>query len=212
MIKKLSFGALIFFSVSSASAALVDNGIHTTAAGLDWLDLTESDGLSYNYVSSQFGSGGAFEGYRYASSLEVSSLFDAAGGTPPYDHILPPDTAWVEDLITLWGILRIDFGPLAPLGAEGIEAQISEWYTGDAGDIAGTHKTGALVDCNPAALNVCAELALIFSGTHQDTIASPYQGHALVRSVPAVPVPAAVWLFGTALIGFVGMSRRRKVA
>ena len=27
----------------------------------------------------------------------------------------------------------------------------------------------------------------------------------------AVPVPAAVWLFGTALIGFVGMSRRRKV-
>jgi hypothetical protein len=26
------------------------------------------------------------------------------------------------------------------------------------------------------------------------------------------PVPAAVWLFGTALIGFVGMSRRRKVA
>jgi len=26
-----------------------------------------------------------------------------------------------------------------------------------------------------------------------------------------VPVPAAIWLFGTALIGFVGMSRRRKV-
>ena len=30
--------------------------------------------------------------------------------------------------------------------------------------------------------------------------------------VSAVPIPAAVWLFGTALIGFVGMSRRRKVA
>ena len=30
--------------------------------------------------------------------------------------------------------------------------------------------------------------------------------------ISAVPVPAAVWLFGTALIGFVGMSRRRKVA
>ena len=27
-----------------------------------------------------------------------------------------------------------------------------------------------------------------------------------------VPVPAAIWLFGTALLGFVGMSRRRKVA
>jgi hypothetical protein len=31
-------------------------------------------------------------------------------------------------------------------------------------------------------------------------------------AIPAVPVPAAVWLFGTALLGFVGMSRRRKVA
>jgi hypothetical protein len=30
-------------------------------------------------------------------------------------------------------------------------------------------------------------------------------------TVGAVPVPAAVWLFGTALIGFVGMSRRTSV-
>jgi hypothetical protein len=30
-------------------------------------------------------------------------------------------------------------------------------------------------------------------------------------TVPAVPVAATFWLFGTALIGFVGMSRRRKV-
>lgn len=30
--------------------------------------------------------------------------------------------------------------------------------------------------------------------------------------VNPVPVPAAAWLFGTALIGFVGMARRRKIA
>jgi len=30
--------------------------------------------------------------------------------------------------------------------------------------------------------------------------------------IPAVPVPAAFWLFGTALVGFIGISRRRKVA
>jgi len=30
--------------------------------------------------------------------------------------------------------------------------------------------------------------------------------------IPAVPIPAAIWLFGTALIGFVGMPRRRKIA
>jgi len=31
-------------------------------------------------------------------------------------------------------------------------------------------------------------------------------------NVSPVPVPAAVWLFGTALIGFVGMSRRTKIS
>jgi hypothetical protein len=33
-----------------------------------------------------------------------------------------------------------------------------------------------------------------------------------VQPIPAVPVPAAFWLFGTALIGFIGISRRTKVA
>ncbi len=31
------------------------------------------------------------------------------------------------------------------------------------------------------------------------------------RIVSPIPVPAAVWLFGTALIGFIGLSRRRKI-
>ena len=31
-------------------------------------------------------------------------------------------------------------------------------------------------------------------------------------TIPAVPVPAAIWLFGTALIGLVGFGKRRKAA
>jgi len=34
---------------------------------------------------------------------------------------------------------------------------------------------------------------------------------SFVTFVSPVPVPAAIWLFGTALIGFIGMSRRTKV-
>jgi hypothetical protein len=41
---------------------------------------------------------------------------------------------------------------------------------------------------------------------------SIYARELQTPSLSPVPVPAAVWLFGTALIGFVGMSRRRKVA
>ncbi len=43
---------------------------------------------------------------------------------------------------------------------------------------------------------------------------NPLMGHGeiiLSINVSAVPVPAAVWLFGTALIGFVGMSRRTSI-
>lgn len=41
----------------------------------------------------------------------------------------------------------------------------------------------------------------------------PIQLDGLVRgSLSPVPLPAAAWLFGTALIGFIGFSRRRNVA
>ncbi len=35
---------------------------------------------------------------------------------------------------------------------------------------------------------------------------------SVAAGVPPVPVPAAIWLFGTALIGLVGFSKRRKAA
>ena len=37
------------------------------------------------------------------------------------------------------------------------------------------------------------------------------RGLVEISDVPTIPVPAAFWLFGTALVGFIGMSRRRKV-
>ena len=52
-----------------------------TVTGFQWLDLTESTSLSFDFVSTQFGSGGQFEGYRYASEAEVFTLFANAGFT-----------------------------------------------------------------------------------------------------------------------------------
>ena len=48
-----------------------------------------------------------------------------------------------------------------------------------------------------------------------DTVGADIDAVGAISSappVPQIPVPAAVWLFGTALIGFIGFSRRRNVA
>ena len=45
--------------------------------------------------------------------------------------------------------------------------------------------------------------------TTQSTI-NNFAGIVLIRDVPAVPVPAAVWLFGSGLLGLAGVARRKK--
>jgi len=74
-----AFAALLLST--STQATLIDNGITTydDVSGLEWLDLTESTGRSVNNVLSHLGTGGDFEGYRYAVIDEIYGLFIAAG-------------------------------------------------------------------------------------------------------------------------------------
>jgi hypothetical protein len=45
-----------------------------------------------------------------------------------------------------------------------------------------------------------------------DFRSAPFNAVADVGTVGVVPIPAAIWLFGTALLGLVGFSKRRKAA
>jgi len=69
--------------VMPVSAEIIDNGTYTTdtVGGLDWLDLTESTGRSFDYVSTQFGVGGEFEGWRYATGEEFNILINNYTGS-----------------------------------------------------------------------------------------------------------------------------------
>jgi hypothetical protein len=74
---------------SSVQATIIDNGLTTidSTQHLEWLDLTETVGRSYNDVAGQFEAGGDYEGWRYAVASELASLFAEAGLPTPVTDI-----------------------------------------------------------------------------------------------------------------------------
>jgi hypothetical protein len=78
--------------------------------GLDWLDLRQSKLRWFDDVSSQFGDGGDFEGFRYATAAELNVLFySSAGISGPRNNSCPGEEA-VRDLMALVGETHGEFG------------------------------------------------------------------------------------------------------
>jgi hypothetical protein len=202
--------ALLGLSISSVNGAIVgfiDNGSYTTDtfSGLDWLDSTASTDRSFNDVSSHFGVGGDFEGWRYASTAEVTTFWDNAGGTAPYNGLIGNSETWIPDLQSLWGVTTVP-----------PSIDLRDWTNVQTGTLSapGTHWISALGDhrANPFHPEVVF-FAKIFVQEWPNDWGVEAIGSALVRTaLNPVPVPAAVWLFSTALIGFVGFGKRRKAA
>lgn len=65
------------------SAEIIDNSTYTTdtVGGLDWLDVSSTTGLSVDYISTQFGIGGDYEGWRYATGIEFNILINNYTGS-----------------------------------------------------------------------------------------------------------------------------------
>jgi hypothetical protein len=95
------------------------------------------------------------------------------------------------------------------------EKAIIEWTTGtyDAHAISGPFNEGGYWEINegPSAY----DSGLLMAGITSFTLTGfgdYFSDYALARiEYSAVPIPAAFWMFGTALIGFVAISRRTKV-
>ena len=84
--KRLLTAALLTLSFAS-HAELVSTDWKTegdalatldTETGIEWIDLSETDGMSINTVLSMTSAGGKFEGWRLPTEDEVLTLFDAA--------------------------------------------------------------------------------------------------------------------------------------
>jgi len=104
--KKIITGCVFLGCLSPVFAMpidFVDQGDYLSDphSGLDWLDVTTSVNQSYNYVSSQFGADGAYEGWRYATTAEFNTLVSNWTSQP--------------SPITTIGLVGIAEGLLAPL-------------------------------------------------------------------------------------------------
>jgi hypothetical protein len=204
-LKSLSVAVSALALSTSVNAALVskdwkdtgDNLItRDTVSGLEWLDMTETNDMSYNFVSLQLDVGGQFEGWRYASS---------------------------EEVIILWGNFGINLAGSGLGSSVGLNTGIitatdffgdtsAEYYslnTGSAGLVsnspaAGEHIAMGAYYNQPTNTSYYYQDSIIFG----DDTHYLYYGSYLVQTSP-VPVPTAAWLFGSGLIGLIGVARRK---
>ena len=193
--------ALLGLSVSSVNAALMSaddsffgagSVTRDDVSGLEWLDLSQSATLNYSTVSAALGVGGRFVGWRYASVAEVEGFWISGG--IPYTGTGTYSTTAVLALQNLWGLTYIDNTPINT-------AYYSYAMTANQPATGSAQVSQLVCFATSGSISACGALS-VSSPLSYATLAS-----ALVRP-SVVPVPAAVWLFGTALIGLVGFSKR----
>ena len=187
MIMKTLALAGLTLSVST-NAALLDFGNFTTetVTNRDWLDLTETTNMSYNQVVSELQLGGQLAGWTVASFSDVNELFDNAGG----DGVYPgPQPLVASTLFPLWGITNTStnatWAHVADLSQSQDPAIVTSGFIFDA--------DGTQFYTDNFSLSASVQSRI---------------GTALYRT-SNVPVPAAAWLFGSALIGLAGIKRKK---
>jgi len=220
--KKLFAVALFLGMTQNANATIVDYGAYLTDTdtGLDWLDVTASQGRTFNDVSSQFGAGGDFEGWQYATGNQFNTLVSNYVGlatpittTEKFIHV----EGAIDGLVNLLGS-TIDKWYLDYFGMTYDEAK--GYVEGEGLD----YTAGIIIDVyNVQPLSTAYQVAMIwdydiglltsdYTRTYNSNIPDyAYNvgwGSYLVRSSVGVPTPATLSLFAFGLFGFFAQRRR----
>jgi hypothetical protein len=123
----------------ASSIAAHANTIVDLGTGLEWLPLTDTAGLSYNFVASQLTQGGQFSGFAIATRMQVDQLFADFGlpithtpqlitNNPLGDSVATPASpAAIQNFISIFGATDFSiysvaagaFGMFGPLGYGG---------------------------------------------------------------------------------------------
>lgn len=168
-----------------------------TDTGLDWLDVTVTVGRSYNDIFSALGSGGEFEGWRFAT---VSNIVDLLGNAGVPTHSTTPGDPDVLPLINQLGVSGYLHG-LHP---------VSQGFFNDDG-------YGTVLD-KPGHFSL-----LFWTTTDRTEIAvtpdwrdggfsQPGSGSLLIRETMATPVPSSLCMLGMGSLGiFFSLARKQYV-
>ena len=193
-----------------------DDGFNLTIdtnTGLRWLDLTLTNGRSFNDVSSNFAVGGDYEDYRHATRNEILSFWSNAGINYTANYIHQPDNSMaISSLMEKLG-LTLD---LTYDGGLGIYKGAGGWFDDTAYRPGATSPSRVFLQYRvegPSGQPFCPDNpecidAFLFQETVFSFDTTQFvTGNMLVGT--AVPVPAAFWLFGSAVLGLIGVTRRK---
>jgi hypothetical protein len=195
------------------NAALVDNGAYTTdtESGLDWLDLSATDGLSYDSALANN------PGYRHAMNAEVENLFgilfDGYFNNTPFLTSLNAANVGGEEFVAYSDQLE---------DIQSFQSLFGHTETKDFG-------TGSTLAIGSWGLYYDENLIVRLMGAYNRFTGNPLtevngldyiENFDFFRNdgsdryawfmVSTVPVPAAFWLFGSGLFGLIGIARRKK--
>lgn len=190
MKRLLALTGLLLWSLS-ANAALIDNGTYLADidSGLDWKKLTETDGLSYNYVSGQLGDSGLFSGWQYATANQFETMVLNQGGVAMSCGSSYAFCGWSVDNNGVASSLITQFGDLGGKHSQGLLAEQEDFFT---------QRYAHLYDKDSHTLSSLADDISTYAGYQGKGAGSALTGSFLVRT-SEVPLPGGALLFASAL-------------
>lgn len=203
-VASLAAALSLSLSLSSAShAALVSQsdaswGVDSITlddiTGLQWLDLNLSTNISYNAMLTEQGSGGLYDGFRYATASEVETLFNDAG-VPDVNSSTLANTAPALALINIMGATRNFRGAIEIFGITGTTTE--------------SGVTSGIVDHSYNGGVAFYDVNVVTGPVYGLDYSDASIGNWLVAdSVAQVPLPAS-WLFFSAALGMLGWCKRK---
>jgi len=185
-----SWSLLVKRVLVAASCVLFSTFVN--AATIEATNMTAADGVNFSFAN------------YFDVTLTANNISDAT--TSPatntsisesftFTSVFNSASGYYEGSLSIGSLLTADFTNMVvtenPFGGNDFFADLS--YTG--GSLMGGLSVGTLS-----------------GGYSTNLLTGNISVLATVAEVQAVPVPAAVWLFGSGLIGLVGIARRKKAA